>query len=68
MIFDGFLGGPGAEGERRVRVIGWSLGLIAVTKESGGALQHAKYIISSVGIKGMRKNQNENYEITKTKL
>ena len=59
MIFDGFPGGPGAEG------VGCSLVPIPTAKQSGGALQQAKYIIEPAGIKKyVRKNQDANYENT----
>ena len=62
-----FRGGPGAEGESRVRVIGRSLGPIAVTKQSGGALLHAKYIIKPAGIKGYEKTRMRITKIRKNK-
>ena len=43
MIFGGFPGGgPELRAHCQVKVIGCSLGSIAVTKQYGGALQHAK--------------------------
>ena len=62
MIFDGFPGGPGAEGESRVRVIDRYLGPIAVTKQSGGA-----YIIKPAGIKGYEKTRVQITKIRKIK-
>ena len=48
MKFDDFRwlsGGPGAEQPGPVRVIGRSLGFLAVAKQYGVALQHAEYIL-----------------------
>ena len=61
-----FRGTPG-EGETRVRVMGCYLGPIAVTKQSGAALQHAKYIIKPAGIKGYEKTRMQTTKIRKVK-
>ena len=55
MVFDGILGGGGAE--HHWQVDGNLVGpfLIAVTKQYGVAHQDAKYIINHAGIKGLRK-------------
>ena len=50
-------GGPELRAHCRVRVISLSLGSIAITKQYGGALQHAKCIIKHAGIKGYEKTR-----------
>ena len=39
-----------------------------VTKQSGGALQHAKYIIKPAGIKGYAKTRMQTTKIRKSRL
>ena len=67
MIFDGFLGGLELSNHGRFVVIPLSLGSIAVTKQYGGALQHARYSIKPAGIKDYEKTMMQTAKIRKNK-